>query len=479
VTPFEYVGQWWLPETPDASCFGTLRFDGNDSPRLKLSGSLRPLAGRGFGGGEPFAPDIILGFTENGKEVTLYRCHETNTVLSYPGIPSATYIADYAIVGCHLPTKVEVRFEKFWIRHDRLVEWTRLTGFKEQLDMDGNALRGIAVDWHEPAPYEVTIAGWQIKFSYGFHQHGDRLEHYNLQHHVALEVQPPEPKSIEGFQGEFANHYRNFVTLGVGTPIHTTDLKALPVPDADNPDSKPRPASIYHYVSRRDKAVGKIDEFKMLFSFPAIAADYATCLQRWYGREELLRPVYNLYFGTLYSEPGYVETEFLLLAQALESYHSRSFDRVTYLGRQEFRRVRKALLKALKSPELILPAEVLDIYTKKLPYLNHLVLHTRIVEVVERLADAARVLIPDAVAFAKRVTDTRNYLTHYEERMRRRSAAGEDLWLLAQQVRFVLELCFLREMGLPDERIVAMASNHQQYLFLRSRLRQRPAETGS
>jgi len=473
VTPFEYVGQWWLPESPKAECYGTLRFDGTNSPELKLLGSLRPLAGRGIGGGEPFTPDIILGFTENGKAVTLYRCHETNSTLSYPGIPTVTYIATYAIVGSHLPAQDKLRFEKFWIRYDRLVEWTHLTGFTRELDMEGDVLRGITVDWHAPAPHEVTIAGWQVKFTYGFQQRGDRLEHFNLEHRIALEVKPPEPKSIEGFLGEFAYHYRNFVTLGLGTPIYTTDLKAQPVPDTENPDLTARPSSIYYHISRRDKAVGKIHQFKMLFSFPVIAEDYATCLQQWFARAELLRPVYGLYFGTLYADPGSLEPEFLSLAQALESYHSRVFVRGAYLGRQKFRAVRKALVTTLKSAESSIPAEVLEIYVLKLIYFDRLVLRTRIVEVVEGLGNAARLLIPDAVPFAKLVTDTRNYLTHYDERLRKRSAAGQDLWLLIQQMRFVLELCFLREMGLSDERINTIASDHQQYLFLRSRLREK------
>ena len=93
-------------------------------------------------------------------------------------------------------------------------------------------------------------------------------------------------------------------------------------------------------------------------------------------------------------------------------------------------------------------------------------------EVVRSFGEAAQILIPNAASFADRVTNTRNYLTHYDETLRVLSAAGEDLWLLAQQVRFVLELCFLREMGFSNQRIGGLASRHQHYLFLRSRLEQ-------
>ncbi|MGI8518095.1 MAG: HEPN domain-containing protein [Acidimicrobiia bacterium] len=469
MTPFEYVGQWWLPESPEAGCYGTLRFDGTNSPELRLTGSLRPLA-RGFGGGESFTPDIILGFTENGKAVTLYQCHETHTGFSFPGTPTSTYIATFAIVGHHFPAKDKVRFEKFWIRYDRLVEWTQLTGFTHQLDMDENSLRGITVDWHAPAPYEVNVAGWQAKFTHWVHREGDRLEHYNLEHQVRLEVQPPEPKSIEGFHSEFANHYRNFVTLGLGKPVYTSHLEAVPVPDADNADPSVPTSSIYHYSSRKQKVVGKIDEFKMLFSLRAISADYADCLQHWYSRTELLRPVYNLYFGTLYSEPGYVETEFLILAQALESYHRRVVGGAL-LGPERFGPVKEALLSTIGREDLDITTEAREAYERKLHYFDEPALRRRAKEVVRSFGETAHLLIPKAASFADRLANTRNYLTHYDESLRELSAAGDDLWLLAQQVRFVLELCFLREMGLSDERIRKMAFEHQHYLFLRSRLK--------
>ena len=468
--PFEYVGQWWLPERPETQCHGTLRFDGTNSPELKLLGSLREFAGRGIGGDEPFTPDIILGFTQDGKAITLYRCYETSSTLSYPGIPSVSYIANYAIVGSHLSTKGNVRFEKFWIRYDRLVEWTQLTGFTRQFDLDGNAFRGLMVDWHAPPPYEVTVAGWQVRFHHQLDQQGDHFEHYNLEHQVRLEVQPPEPKSIEEFHGEFANHYRNLVTLGLGTPIYTSELLAQPVLGADNPDPKARASRIYHHVSRRDKAVGKIHESKMLFSFPAIAAGYATCLQKWFSRTELLRPVYNLYFGTFYSEPGYVETEFLVLAQALESYHRRVFGGAL-LGPAKFGPVREALVGTIGREDLGITPEAREAYERKLHYFDEPALRRRAKEVVRSFGETARLLIPKAGCFADRLTNTRNYLTHHDESLRELSASGENLWLLAQQVRFVLELCLLREMGLSDEHVYAIASQHQQYLFLRSRLK--------
>ena len=359
---FEYVGLWWLPEqSQEASCHGTLSFNGNSPPKLTLAGSLRPLTGPGIGSDEPLAPEIILGFTENGKAVTLYRCIETNSTLSYPGIPKTIYSATYAIIGSHLRTNDQVRFERFWIRYDRLVEWTQLTGFSEALHMEGNELRGITVDWRTPASVQSEISGWRIKFASGFYRRGDRLEHYNLENHLALEVVPPEPKSIDEFYLEFANHYRNFITLGVGSPVHTSDLRAEPIADRDSAHSDSSRSHIFHSSSRKSKPSAQIHEFKMLFSLRALGEEYPTCLQHWFSRADLLQPVFNLAFGTLYSEPGYMETEFLILAQALESYHRRIIGGAI-LG-QDFEPVKQALLETIARQDLGITADARAAYS--------------------------------------------------------------------------------------------------------------------
>jgi hypothetical protein len=103
MTPFEHVGHWWLPEQPDARFTGTLRYDGLSRPELKLLGSLRPLLQAAVG--DPFTPDIILGFSSDGQPITLYQCAEASYVHSHPGLSTVTYVATYAIIGGHFVSK--------------------------------------------------------------------------------------------------------------------------------------------------------------------------------------------------------------------------------------------------------------------------------------------------------------------------------------------------------------------------------------
>ena len=58
----EYKGIWWLPENLDDKIYGTLKFSNDDGIILDLFGSFRT---------DKEEYEIILGFTSNGKWITL------------------------------------------------------------------------------------------------------------------------------------------------------------------------------------------------------------------------------------------------------------------------------------------------------------------------------------------------------------------------------------------------------------------------
>ena len=75
--PFTYLGKWWLPNSPDQVTEGTLEYDGNNHPELRLNGRITSI--------DPIEkpPLFIHGFSQKGKQITLYRCAITNSSNSY------------------------------------------------------------------------------------------------------------------------------------------------------------------------------------------------------------------------------------------------------------------------------------------------------------------------------------------------------------------------------------------------------------
>ena len=51
------------------------------------------------------------------------------------------------------------------------------------------------------------------------------------------------------------------------------------------------------------------------------------------------------------------------------------------------------------------------------------------------------------------VVDTRNYLTHFDERLANKVARGERLWQLCMKLEALLQMYLLRLIGLDDESI--------------------------
>jgi len=58
------------------------------------------------------------------------------------------------------------------------------------------------------------------------------------------------------------------------------------------------------------------------------------------------------------------------------------------------------------------------------------------------------------------IVDTRNYLTHYEERLRVRAASGNDLWDLCMKLEAIFQLLILKELGFEKNEIESILSRN-------------------
>jgi hypothetical protein len=162
----------------------------------------------------------------------------------------------------------------------------------------------------------------------------------------------------------------------------------------------------------------------------------------------------------------YLEHQFLSLAQALETFHRRVYGGF-YLGEEEFAAVLQALSGALPSN---VPSNVATSYKMKLEFLNEYSLRKRLKNLVEAAGKTARFLIPRPDDFVQRMTNTRHFLTHYDNRLRGSSAEGEDLFWLIQQAKFLFEVLLMREIGFPSELIKTLVEQNERYIQYRARI---------
>src|SRR5258708_20890755 len=136
-----------------------------------------------------------------------------------------------------------------------------------------------------------------------------------------------------------------------------------------------------------------------------------TLFTNWFEKEQVLRPVYDLLLNTVYSPGQYVQSTFLSLAQALESFHRKVY-KGKYLSDEEYSSIRNALVDAIPGG---IDKKLSDKLKSMLQYGNELSLKSRL----EYLFQGIRRDHLDNLSgshdprpFIPLLLDTRNYLTH-------------------------------------------------------------------
>ena len=130
----EIKGEWFIPASKEMRIHGVLSFDPQTGTDLELYGSLE---------GDDFLPEfkdqkIILGLTSDSKQVTLYGCFMTKsggaTLVQgeESGKPTTTYSIKYLLIGLHVDSADDLKFDQIATEIFNLGEWVGISGFKKQ-----------------------------------------------------------------------------------------------------------------------------------------------------------------------------------------------------------------------------------------------------------------------------------------------------------------------------------------------------------
>lgn len=112
------MGEWWLPNSPNHKVSGKLEFDPAEGIELRLMGELKEEdANRKerFRNKDPLQPEIILGETAEGEDITIIECYESNR--RNHRTPESHKIrlwikGQYLIKGEHFSKKENIEFQR-------------------------------------------------------------------------------------------------------------------------------------------------------------------------------------------------------------------------------------------------------------------------------------------------------------------------------------------------------------------------------
>lgn len=459
-------GLWWLPGNEDDTVAGTLTVAHGQAARLELIGAFGNLSSFT----EDYRPEIIVG-AAGGKLITLYRCTRVGARLQMPGLHTERYIADFVLRGAHFGSAADIRFASMAETYDALFEWASRTSFSVEFESETNgAFVSAAARLRFPEEIVYDVAGTKIVLTAaGEFEGGPRSQSIVFRQDALFEVRPPESLSLEDYHRLYFHDLSNLLAFAAGGAVRTTAVKGVLSADtAATCANSTRQVEVL-YVGRGEHVQREWHAHEMLFSRADIAGELEEALRRWFSRADELRPIYDLYASTLFQEGAYVHQRFLSLAQALESYHRRA-EGGLYISASQFADIRDKWTAVLSDPNLDVPADAQEALVGKLQHLNEVSFRQRLRKLLTSFGELTSVLIPDPSRFTARVVSTRNHYTHYDTASQEPVVDGVELSRLSDQMQFLLELCFLRELGFTKSIIEQLVMRFPRYQHLRRAL---------
>lgn len=449
IDELQYEGEWFLPDKPEHKVCGTLTFIQDEGARLKLLGEFAVSNGFYVSCANL---DIILGVTSNGQRITLFDCIATNAVSISLGIPTPKFYAHWVFVGAHFDKKEDIKFKSLSISCSYLDEWVGISGFKMEPPEIGEFI--VNVKYKRPDDIELTTFEGN-KISVAFEATSPEYRYFQKEATISqkayLQIEPPEEIYFKDYN-RISYRLKNLLSLAAKNPAYTLTMKGETEANKEDSNGKTyyRPVSIYAQEIGTPLKSKPLEAFEMLFRLDDFNGRSEEFLNNWLNKAELLEPVYNLYFGSLYSQSTFIEERFLVLAQAVESYHRRAMNRFERSPERQEQRI-TGILDAVSSSEL--SDRVKKWLERKLKYSNEVSLKMRIEDIIKRYGAVLRIIIKDPTVFAQKVADTRNYRTHFSEDLRPKAAKGAEFVGINQKLKFTLDVCLLSELGFTLEEI--------------------------
>lgn len=377
---FEYKGYWWLPDQEEKKSPGTLSFTHDEGLRLDTFGSFSRFSSW------PAQYPIMQGKTLEGKHFTLFDCASRRSkAVEPPDFVEEELSAEYAfesvVVGLGKTPSDSRLFHRAFVQYAYLPDWVGSTEIKlaKNFSETTKGLEHLELVYKTRKNVNADVGRAKVSIAEGFSvSGGNRAIHgVGIRPIFVFEIEAEQEWDFEDWREKFVRPLGDFLALATGQPNSVAELffhSRLSDSDSSIDGSKVSKTIAYYsqitdQVPRKTSILQKRD---MLFGFQDIEDEYAQVIQNWFAKREKFAHSMTLFFAIRNSGRMYIELEFLSLVQTLEAYH------------------REIQVNSDKRVWLI----------------------KRLSELLERTQPVISRLVRNRARFARKVTDTRNFLTH-------------------------------------------------------------------
>lgn len=262
---------------------------------------------------------------------------------------------------------------------------------------------------------------------------------------------------------EYIYSIRNFLTLALSYNSFPNNIigKLENKNKTDDQKKKYQNIHILYKVFGFSKIQKEISKTDMLFTFKDVKTDFKEYLNNWFEIINEIKPVFNLYFSMIYNDNIFLEQLFLSSVKALEIYHRKIYGG-KYLTGKKYKKLYNKLINSIpKNTQKSLK----DKLKTSLKYGNEYSLRKRLKIIYNEHKSIINNFLINKNYFIAKVVDTRNYLTHYDKKLENKIAKGKNLAIITRKIKLILEICFLKEIGVEDRKIKSILTQKYKYLI--------------
>lgn len=462
---YDKDGYWWLPENPDNQVVGRLFFGHQTRSELRLVGSFRgtfdALRQMGMAGVE-YRPEIILGITGDGKKYTLFDC--CNFDGQFGTFVRESFLPAVVFEGKHFEKSDEIIFHQMTIRVAHLEDWYQTTGKKMTIPNPEAVEQKILFEYQKPPALKIQFVGGSLEFGHDLNTQFPRPSRdFVLAEKGCVSLKPDRPIHFDEFLKEFMSPIHRFLELGVGKELTLLEVRGKSQSDCGSgtKDEVRKAPAIQLYWEKDFQKDNEKELFTpfMVFTFPDIRDELEDFVRQWVQSYREIKPVMQLFFGKVLRRESYTANSFLNSVQAAESYH-RYRRGGTDLPEEEHTLRVQSILESC-------PEEHKSWLEKRLTYSNEIGLRKRLSKLLSERAGLLDISSKQIKKMANRITEIRNYFTHYSGEKDPDFATGADLYHFDTLMQWTVMACLLEEMGMTRDRAHELIRRNQSFIHFK------------
>jgi hypothetical protein len=159
----------------------------------------------------------------------------------------------------------------------------------------------------------------------------------------------------------------------------------------------------------------------------------------------------------------YLESVFLSLIQALETYSRATMD-AKYVTPEEYQKIAAALNAGIPADT---PSSLKQSLKSRIKYGNEYSLRKRLEGILSSLdTETVKLVCPNHTKLRDSLVETRNYLTHYTEELKENAIHGPGLFYANLRMKLLLTILLCKEVGVNEESIRKALLNNNKWMQL-------------